>query len=63
MREDGDLLHYQTFVQWAVVDGKQVYAGPLADRDGKERVKAGENLSDADLWAMDWFVKGVESAS
>lgn len=22
---DGDLLHYQTFVQWAVVDGKQVY--------------------------------------
>ncbi len=22
---DGDLLHYQTFVQWAVVDGKLVY--------------------------------------
>ena len=22
---DGDLLHYQTFVQWAVVDGKVVY--------------------------------------
>ena len=22
---DGDVLHYQTFVQWAVVDGKQVY--------------------------------------
>jgi imidazolonepropionase-like amidohydrolase len=22
---DGDILHYQTFVQWAVVDGKQVY--------------------------------------
>lgn len=22
---DGDVLHYQTFVQWAVVDGKEVY--------------------------------------
>jgi imidazolonepropionase-like amidohydrolase len=22
---DGDILHYKTFVQWAVVDGKQVY--------------------------------------
>ena len=22
---DGDILHYETFVQWAVVDGKQVY--------------------------------------
>lgn len=46
----------------AIVDGaKQVYAGPLNDRDGKERVKAGEVLSDADLWGMDWYVKGVIS--
>lgn len=46
----------------AIVDGKkQVYAGPLSDRDGKERVKAGEVLSDADLWGMDWYVKGVIS--
>ncbi len=22
---DGDIMHYQTFVQWAVVDGKEVY--------------------------------------
>lgn len=46
----------------AIVDGtKQVYAGPLSDRDGKERVKSGEVLSDADLWGMDWYVKGVIS--
>ena len=45
----------------AIVNGKQVYAGPLADRDGKERVPAGQVLSDADLWKMDWFVKGVIS--
>jgi basic membrane lipoprotein Med (substrate-binding protein (PBP1-ABC) superfamily) len=45
----------------AIIDGKQVYAGPLKDRDGKERVAAGQVLSDADLWAMDWFVDGVIS--
>jgi len=22
---DGDILHYKSFVQWAVIDGKQVY--------------------------------------
>ena len=43
----------------AIIKGKQVYAGPLSDRDGKERVAAGAVLSDADLWKMDWFVKGV----
>ncbi|MFM0736418.1 BMP family ABC transporter substrate-binding protein [Paraburkholderia xenovorans] len=43
----------------AIMHGKQVYAGPLYDRDGKLRVPAGGVLSDADLWKMDWFVKGV----
>lgn len=43
----------------AIVNGKQVFAGPLTDRDGKERVAAGQTLSDADLWKMDWYVKGV----
>ena len=43
-----------------IIDGKlQVYAGPLKDRDGKERVAAGKVLSDADLWKMDWYVPGV----
>lgn len=46
----------------AIIDGtKQVYAGPLKDRDGKERVAAGAVLSDGDLWSMDWFVPGVIS--
>jgi basic membrane lipoprotein Med (substrate-binding protein (PBP1-ABC) superfamily) len=43
----------------AILKGKQIYAGPLKDRDGKERVAAGAVLSDADLWKMDWYVKGV----
>ena len=43
----------------AILGGKQVFAGPVVDRDGKERVAAGQGLSDADLWKMDWFVQGV----
>ncbi|KQP88090.1 hypothetical protein ASF60_00395 [Methylobacterium sp. Leaf113] len=43
----------------AIIEGKQIYAGPLEDRDGKLRVPAGQVLSDADLWKMDWYVKGV----
>jgi basic membrane lipoprotein Med (substrate-binding protein (PBP1-ABC) superfamily) len=43
----------------AIIKGKQVYAGPLSDNTGKERVPAGKVLSDADLWKMDWYVPGV----
>lgn len=44
-----------------IIAGKHVFAGPLSDRDGKERVAAGAVLDDASLWKMDWFVKGVIS--
>ncbi|MCI8213015.1 hypothetical protein AUC61_26110 [Pseudomonas sp. S25] len=40
---------------------KIIYSGPMSDRDGKERIAAGTSLPDADLWKMDWFVKGVAS--
>lgn len=44
----------------AIISGKkQVYAGPLSNREGVEKVKAGSVLDDANLWKMDWFVKGV----
>ncbi|MBV8538487.1 MAG: BMP family ABC transporter substrate-binding protein, partial [Alphaproteobacteria bacterium] len=43
-----------------IIDGKfEVFAGPLKDSEGKERVAAGQVLSDGDLWKMDWFVPGV----
>ena len=45
----------------AIIDGKEVFAGPLSDRDGKPRVSAGRTLSDADLWKMDWYLPGVIS--
>lgn len=40
---------------------KVLYTGPLSDRDGKERIAAGEVMADGDLWKMDWFVKGVKT--
>lgn len=51
-----------TAARQEIIDGKrQVYAGPLKDREGKERVAAGQVFSDGDLWKMDWFVDGVIS--
>lgn len=40
---------------------KILYSGPMNDRDGNERIAAGEVMGDADLWKMDWFVKGVKT--
>ncbi len=45
----------------AIIAGKHVFAGPLSDRDGKEKVAAGAVLDDGSLWGMDWYVKGVIS--
>jgi basic membrane lipoprotein Med (substrate-binding protein (PBP1-ABC) superfamily) len=43
----------------AIIKGKEIFAGPITDTTGKERVPAGQVLSVADLWKMDWFVPGV----
>jgi basic membrane protein A len=40
-----------------------IFTGPILDQDGVERVKAGEVMTLEQLAMMDWFVKGVESAS
>jgi basic membrane protein A len=45
----------------AIVAGREVFAGPLSDRDGKMRVAEGAVLADPELWKMDWYVKGVVS--
>jgi basic membrane protein A and related proteins len=42
-----------------IITQNQVFKGPLDDNEGKERVKEGDYLSDDDLWAMNWYVKGV----
>ena len=44
-----------------IIDGSApVFAGPIKDRDGTERVAAGTTLDDGGLWKMDWFVEGVQ---
>lgn len=40
-----------------------IFTGPIYDQDGVERVAAGVVMTDAELATMDWYVKGVESAS
>jgi simple sugar transport system substrate-binding protein len=51
-------------IQKGYKDGTfNIFTGPISDQDGNEKVKAGEVIADADLAVMDWFVKGVESAS
>ena len=38
-----------------------IFTGPIYDQAGELRVPEGETMSDADLLAMDWYVKGVQS--
>lgn len=40
----------------------EIFAGPLADRDGKVRLKPGEKASVQMLANMDWFVTGVQGS-
>jgi simple sugar transport system substrate-binding protein len=45
----------------AGIASHQIYpfTGPIEDRNGKLRIKAGEHASDDMLLGMDWFVPGV----
>jgi basic membrane protein A and related proteins len=43
-----------------IVDGSlNVFAGPLYDQSGAEKVSAGTAMTDDEVWNMSWFVKGV----
>ena len=41
------------------LDRLHPFTGPIVDRDGKERVAAGETADDGMLATMDFFIKGV----
>jgi DNA-binding SARP family transcriptional activator len=43
-----------------IAGGHHPFAGPIKDRDGKERVAAGATASDEELHKMDWYVAGVQ---
>jgi simple sugar transport system substrate-binding protein len=51
-------------IQAGYKDGTfDIFTGPIYDTEGTLRVKEGEVMSLGDLAVIDWFVKGVESAS
>lgn len=44
-----------------IINGKlEVFAGPLKDNTGKEKVAAGKAMNDGEMLGFDWFVEGVE---
>lgn len=40
-----------------------VFTGPITDQAGELKAKAGDVIPDSDLAVIDWYVKGVQSAS
>ena len=37
----------------------KIFAGPISDNTGAERVPAGSEMTDAELLAFDWFVDNI----
>ena len=59
-----DVVALADGVQAGYKDGSyDIFTGPIYDQDGNLKVKEGEVMALGDLAVMDWFVKGVESAS
>lgn len=59
-----DVVALADGVQAGYKDGTyDIFTGPIYDQDGNLKVKEGEVMALADLAVIDWFVKGVETAS
>lgn len=55
-----DLVHKVIETREQLVSGSlQVFAGPISDNTGKERVPAGTSLSHEQVMAIDWLIEGV----
>jgi basic membrane protein A len=49
-------------VKQEMIDGKNVFAGPIKDQSGKVRVAAGKELADEFMFEKwTWFVEGVSA--
>lgn len=49
-------------VRQLLIEGKQIFTGPLKDNQGVVRLAEGEPISPQDLWHMDWLVEGAVRA-
>jgi basic membrane protein A len=57
-----DVVAAAEAVKDGIVDGSiNPFTGPIVDNTGTERVPAGAVVDDAGLWAMDWYVQGVQA--
>lgn len=57
-----DVVEAAEAVKNGIADGSlHPFTGPIVDNTGAERVPAGETIDDAGLWAMDWYVEGVNA--
>ena len=55
-----DVRDYVDKRKQEIKEGKlEVLTGPLYDQDGKLMLKEGEEMSDADMLSIQWFVEGV----
>jgi basic membrane lipoprotein Med (substrate-binding protein (PBP1-ABC) superfamily) len=54
-----DVVAKVTAERQAIINGKQIYTGPMTDTSGKEELAAGKSIDDGGLWKMDWYVPGV----
>jgi simple sugar transport system substrate-binding protein len=62
--QGADMSAFADAVQAGYKDGSyDIFTGPIFDQDGNEKVKAGEVMTLEQLASIDWFVKGVESAT
>ncbi len=47
----------------ALISGEaHAFAGPISDQSGAERVAAGANLADGEIFSMDWLVAGIDGS-
>ena len=59
-----DVVALADGVQAGYKDGTfDIFTGPIYDQDGNLKVEEGKVMTMAELAVIDWFVKGVESAS
>ncbi|MHA6691136.1 BMP family ABC transporter substrate-binding protein [Devosia sp. A449] len=57
-----DVVAAADAVKNGIADGSiNPFTGPIVDNTGAERVPAGAVVDDAGLWAMDWYVEGVNA--
>ncbi|MEM1112507.1 MAG: BMP family ABC transporter substrate-binding protein [Pseudomonadota bacterium] len=57
-----ELINEVAALREELLGGRAVFAGPIADNEGAERIAQGSVASDEELLAMEWLVEGVNGS-